>query len=141
MALCTDEMRWSVLDNYPSPTKGNGPSTFLPEQNLITINDPRTTSAIDAEEAEIRRQEDLTSPEISLLLLTLNLEHYTAHSRVLLQLLFAGLRLSSSTLPELESAVAKGLLATALGMSASETTKEAATEDANNHAGKSDLLL
>lgn len=77
----------------------------------------------------------------SLLLLTLSLEHYTAHSRVLLQLLFAGLRLSSSTLPELESAVAKGLLATASGMSAPETTKEAATEDANNHAGKSGLLL
>ncbi|KAI4284015.1 MAG: hypothetical protein L6R38_001753 [Xanthoria sp. 2 TBL-2021] len=76
----------------------------------------------------------------SLLLLTLSLEHYTAHSRVLLQLLSASLRLSSSTLSELESAVAIGLLATASGMSAAETTKKAAAEDANSRRWKVGFL-
>ncbi|KAL9038640.1 MAG: hypothetical protein Q9180_003010 [Flavoplaca navasiana] len=72
----------------------------------------------------------------SLLLLTLSLEHYTAHSRILLQFLSASLRLSASSLTELESAIAQGLLATASGMSSAETTKKAAAENANGRRWK-----
>ncbi|KAL8851214.1 MAG: hypothetical protein Q9221_003845 [Calogaya cf. arnoldii] len=64
VALCTEQMRRSVLDNFPSPLKGNGLSSPLPEQNLITFNDPRAASAVAADEAEIRRQEDLASPQM-----------------------------------------------------------------------------
>ncbi|KAL8999023.1 MAG: hypothetical protein Q9169_002021 [Polycauliona sp. 2 TL-2023] len=236
VALCTDHMRRNVLDNFPSPTKGNDTSMPSPEQDLIIFNDPRTASAIDAEEAESRRQDNLASPQTqglrraalafldawrlgllrrvgevlgvraqavkagrtkynqdvemaaekrrreqlptwttrkvaressqdqdmhagvdsiecppsllaldeksralvlnALLLLTLSLEHYTAHSRVLLQLVSQSLCLSFSSLSELESAVAKGLLATASGMSAAETAKQAAAEDANSRRWK-----
>lgn len=72
----------------------------------------------------------------SLLLLTFSLEHYTARSRVLLPLVSTSLLLSSSTLLELESAVAKGLLAIASNMSAAEIIKTAATEGANSRRWK-----
>ena len=72
----------------------------------------------------------------SLLLQTFSLEHYTARSRVLLPLVSTSLLLSSSTLLELESAVAKGLLATASNMSAAEIIKKAATEGANSRRWK-----
>ena len=72
----------------------------------------------------------------SLLLLILSLEHYTAHSRVLLRLLSRSLRLPLSNLSDLESAVAKGLLATASGMSAAETTRQAAAQDASSRRWK-----
>ncbi|KAL8879918.1 MAG: hypothetical protein Q9198_002565 [Flavoplaca austrocitrina] len=61
VALCTDQMRRSLLVNFLPPTDSYG---FLPEQDLITFNDPRSVSATHIEEAEIRRQEDLASPQM-----------------------------------------------------------------------------
>ncbi|KAL8910401.1 MAG: hypothetical protein Q9171_004310 [Xanthocarpia ochracea] len=72
----------------------------------------------------------------SLLLLILSLEHYTAHSRILLRLLSRSLRLPLSSLSDLESAVAKGLLATASNMSAAETTRKAAAQGASSRRWK-----
>lgn len=72
----------------------------------------------------------------SLLLLRFSLEHYTTCSRVLPPLVSTSLLLSSSTLLELESAVAKGLLATASNMSAAEIIQKAATEGANSRRWK-----
>ena len=68
----------------------------------------------------------------SVLLLLLSLEHYTAHSRVLMLNLTRVLRLPESILIEHESKVAEGLLASAAAkMSADESTKRQASEDAS----------
>ncbi|KAL9007708.1 MAG: hypothetical protein Q9180_009594, partial [Flavoplaca navasiana] len=61
VALCTDQMRRSLLENFPPPTDGYG---SLPEQDLITFHDPSPASATHLEEAGIRRQEDLASPQM-----------------------------------------------------------------------------
>jgi hypothetical protein len=68
----------------------------------------------------------------SVLLLLLSLEHYSAHSRVLMLKLTRIFRLPESTLIENESKVAKGLLASAASkMSADESTRRQAAEDAS----------
>ena len=67
---------------------------------------------------------------LCLLLLTLSLERYTAHSRVLLQMVTASLQLSPSTLPDQESTVSHLLLSTAANMSAEESSKKEAAENA-----------
>lgn len=70
---------------------------------------------------------------LCLLLLALSLEHYSAQSRVLLQMVTASLHLPSSVLSDLESTVSHGLLSTAANMSAEESTKK---EAADNAAGR-----
>ena len=68
----------------------------------------------------------------SVLLLLLSLEHYNAHSRVLMLKLTRIFRLPESTLIENESKLAHGLLATAATkMSADESTQRQAAEDAS----------
>ncbi|KAI4286647.1 MAG: hypothetical protein L6R35_004099 [Caloplaca aegaea] len=67
---------------------------------------------------------------LCLLLLTLSLEHYLAHSRILLQIVAASLHLPSSALPELEATVSDGLLSTAANMSAEESAKKEADSNA-----------
>ncbi|KAL9081453.1 MAG: hypothetical protein Q9157_000011 [Trypethelium eluteriae] len=66
----------------------------------------------------------------SLLLLLLSLEHYTAHSRILLLYLTSSLGLTIDFLAEDESKVARGLLAAADKMSAEEETKKKQEENA-----------
>ncbi|KAI9665630.1 MAG: hypothetical protein M1821_003563 [Bathelium mastoideum] len=60
----------------------------------------------------------------SLLLLLLSLEHYSAHSRILLLHLVSSLGLTVDFLAEDESKIARGLLAAADKMSADEETKK-----------------
>lgn len=67
---------------------------------------------------------------LCLLLLTLSLERYTAQSRALLQIVTASLHIPPSTLSDLESTVSHGLLATAANMSADESTKKEAADNA-----------
>jgi hypothetical protein len=68
----------------------------------------------------------------SVLLLLLSLEHYNAHSRVLMLKLTRIFRLPESTLIENESKIAHGLLDTAATkMSADESTQRQAAEDAS----------
>ena len=66
----------------------------------------------------------------SLLLVLLSLEHYTAHSRVLLLQVTNHLHLEAKLLNEHEITVAKGLLAAASQMSADEETQKAAASSA-----------
>ena len=67
----------------------------------------------------------------SVLLLLLSLEHYSAHSRVLMLNLTQVFQLPESMLVEHESKVAEGLLASAAAkMAADESTKRQASEDA-----------
>ncbi|KAI2642730.1 DUF726-domain-containing protein [Xylaria nigripes] len=65
----------------------------------------------------------------SLLLLLLSLEHYNAHSRVLMLHCTTSLNLSVRLLAEDEAQVAKGLLAAAKQMSADEEIKKKAKEN------------
>ncbi|KAI1800140.1 DUF726-domain-containing protein [Daldinia bambusicola] len=65
----------------------------------------------------------------SVLLLLLSLEHYNAHSRVLLLHLTTSLGLSATVLAEDETRVARGLLSAAEKMSADEETKKRAEEN------------
>ncbi|KAL5439203.1 hypothetical protein PMIN07_007245 [Paraphaeosphaeria minitans] len=66
-----------------------------------------------------------------LLLLILSLEHYSAHSRLLLLHLASSLELESSLLAEHEKTIAQGLLATAASqMDAEESAKKQASNDA-----------
>ena len=68
----------------------------------------------------------------SVLLLLLSLEHYNAHSRVLMLELTQILRLPESTLAENESKVAQGLLASAAkNMSAQDSRQRQAAENAS----------
>ena len=67
---------------------------------------------------------------LCLLLLILSLEHYTAHSRIMLQIVTVSLHLPLSTLSEHESTVSHLLLSTAANMSAEESTKKEADENA-----------
>lgn len=73
---------------------------------------------------------------LCLLLLTLSLRHYTAYSRVLLQIVTVSLHLPSSTLSDLESTVSRGLLSTAATMSAEESTKKEAANNATERRWK-----
>ncbi|ORX97906.1 hypothetical protein BCR34DRAFT_607106 [Clohesyomyces aquaticus] len=67
-----------------------------------------------------------------LLLLLLSLEHYPAHSRVLLLHLCSGLQIEVNILAEHEKAVAQGLLASAASqMDAEETAKKQAANDSS----------
>ncbi|KAL8897113.1 MAG: hypothetical protein Q9207_007374 [Kuettlingeria erythrocarpa] len=83
-----------------------------------------TTSLVKLDEA--KRSKIL----LCLLLLTLSLEHYVAHSRILLQIIATSLHIPSSTLPELEATVSHGLLSTAANMSAEGSTKKEADNNA-----------
>ncbi|KAF2444485.1 DUF726-domain-containing protein [Karstenula rhodostoma CBS 690.94] len=66
-----------------------------------------------------------------LLLLILSLEHYSAHSRLLLLRLASSLELESDLLAEHEKTIAQGLLATAASqMDAEESAKKQASNDA-----------
>lgn len=67
---------------------------------------------------------------LCLLLLTLSLERYSANSRILLQTIATSLHLPSSTLADYESTVSHGLLPTAAKMSAEESTKKEAADNA-----------
>ncbi|KAF1977216.1 DUF726-domain-containing protein [Bimuria novae-zelandiae CBS 107.79] len=66
-----------------------------------------------------------------LLLILLSLEHYPAHSRVLLLRLTSSLELETDVLAEHEKSIAQGLLATAAShMDAEESAKKQASNDA-----------
>jgi len=67
---------------------------------------------------------------LCLLLLALSLEHYSAESRLLLQMVTASFHLPSSALSNLESTVSHGLLSTAANMSAEDSTKREADDNA-----------
>jgi hypothetical protein len=72
-----------------------------------------------------------------LLLLILSLEHYSAHSRLLLLRLASSLELESDLLAEHEKSVAQGLLATAASqMDAEESAKKQASNDATSRRWK-----
>lgn len=71
----------------------------------------------------------------SMLLLLLSLEHYSAHSRILLLHLTSSLHLSINFLAEDESKMARGLLA-AVEMKAEEETKKKAEENSSSRAWK-----
>ena len=72
-----------------------------------------------------------------LLLLLLSLEHYPAHSRVLLLHLASSLRLETNLLAEHEKSVAQGLLETAASqMVAEETANKQASNDAASRRWK-----
>jgi hypothetical protein len=72
-----------------------------------------------------------------LLLLLLSLEHYSAHSRVLLLRLASSLELESDVLAEHEKSVAQGLLATAASqMDAEESAKKQTSNDAASRKWK-----
>jgi hypothetical protein len=72
-----------------------------------------------------------------LLLLLLSLEHYPAHSRVLLLHLVSSLELERDVLAEHEKSVAQGLLATAASqMDADATATKQASNDAANRRWK-----
>ncbi|GAB7337079.1 hypothetical protein MBLNU457_g2483t1 [Dothideomycetes sp. NU457] len=71
----------------------------------------------------------------SILLLMLSLEHYSAHSRVLLLHLTSSLHLSVKFLAEDESKIARGLLEAA-NMKADEEQKKAAEENASSRKWK-----
>ena len=59
-----------------------------------------------------------------LILLALGIEHYAAHSRILMEIIAASLKLPSCTLSDLESTVSHELLSTAAKMSAAESTEK-----------------
>ncbi|KAF2007968.1 DUF726-domain-containing protein [Amniculicola lignicola CBS 123094] len=72
-----------------------------------------------------------------LLLLLLSLEHYPAHSRVLLLHLASSLELESDVLAEHEKSVAQGLLASAASqMDAEESAKRQAANDSSSRRWK-----
>ncbi|KAL1648831.1 hypothetical protein SLS58_002011 [Diplodia intermedia] len=72
----------------------------------------------------------------SMLLLLLSLEHYSAHSRILLLYLTSSLRLDVEFLTDDEKKVARGLLEAAHKMSAEEETKKKAEENATSRKWK-----
>ncbi|GME22222.1 uncharacterized protein LTHEOB_6161 [Neofusicoccum parvum] len=72
----------------------------------------------------------------SMLLLLLSLEHYSAHSRVLLLHLTSSLKLPIEFLTDDEAKVARGLLEAAHKMSADEETKKKAEENATSRKWK-----
>lgn len=72
----------------------------------------------------------------SMLLLLLSLEHYSAHSRVLLLHLTSSLKLDIEFLTDDESKVARVLLEAAHKMSADEETKKKAEENATSRKWK-----
>ncbi|KAF9634067.1 putative duf726 domain-containing protein [Lasiodiplodia theobromae] len=72
----------------------------------------------------------------SMLLLLLSLEHYSAHSRILLLYLTSSLRLDIEILTDDEKKVARGLLEAAHKMSAEEETKKKAEENATSRKWK-----
>lgn len=72
----------------------------------------------------------------SMILLLLSLEHYAAHSRILLLYLTSSLRLSIDLLTEDEAKVARSLLDAADQMSADEETKKKAEENASSRKWK-----
>lgn len=65
----------------------------------------------------------------SLLLLLLGLEHYNAYSRVLLLRITSSLNLQTSDLNDNEAKIARGLLDTAVAMTADEEAKKKAAEN------------
>lgn len=89
---------------------------------LLVKTVPTTLSQLE----ETKRSKIL----LCLLLLTLSLEHYAAHTRELLRIVAASLLLPASTLSDLESTVSHGLLSAAATMSAEESTKKEAAENA-----------
>ena len=100
-----------------------------PATGLITI--PIIPTSLSQLE-EAKRSKIL----LCVLLLALSLEHYAAHSRILLQIVTASLRLPPSSLSDLESTVSCGLLSTAANMSAEESTKNEAAKNASGRRWK-----
>ena len=92
--------------------------------NRLSMTATIPTSLVGLEEA--KRGKIL----LCLLLLALSLERYAAHSRILLEIIAASLRLPSCTLSDFESTVSHGLLSTAAKMSAEESTDKKAAENA-----------
>jgi hypothetical protein len=72
----------------------------------------------------------------SVMLLLLSLEHYVAHSRVLLLYLASSLDIPVTWLTEDESTVARGLLKAAESMNADKETKKKAEENATSRKWK-----
>jgi hypothetical protein len=72
----------------------------------------------------------------SVMLLLLSLEHYAAHSRVLLLYLASSLDVNIDFLAEDESDVARGLLKAAESMNADEEKKKKAEENSNSRKWK-----
>lgn len=72
----------------------------------------------------------------SLLLLLLSLEHYSAHSRVLLLFVASSLGLTLEDLNQNEAKVARGLLDAAVMMSADEETKRKSEQSRNSRRWK-----
>jgi hypothetical protein len=72
----------------------------------------------------------------SIMLLLLSLEHYAAHSRVLLLYLASSLHVSIDFLAEDESSVARGLLKAAESMNADDEKKKKAEENSNSRKWK-----
>ncbi len=72
----------------------------------------------------------------STLLLLLSLEHYIAHSRVLLLYVTSSLKLPVSVLAEDETRIAKGLLEAAKHMSGDEETRKKAEENKDSRKWK-----
>lgn len=113
------QKRRAQARNHPEHEKV--PGSGLLETAII----PTSLSQLD----ETKRSKIL----LCLLLLVLSLEHYPAQSRLLLQMVTASLHLPSSALSDLESTVSHGLLSTVSNMSAEESTKK---EAADNAAGR-----
>lgn len=72
----------------------------------------------------------------SVMLLLLSLEHYAAHSRVLLLYLATSLHINVDFLAEDESVVARGLLKAAESMNADDEKKKKAEENSNSRKWK-----
>jgi hypothetical protein len=72
----------------------------------------------------------------SVMLLLLSLEHYAAHSRVLLLYLASSLHISIDFLAEDESSVARGLLKAAESMNADDEKREKAEDNSNSRKWK-----
>ncbi len=106
------------------PEQENGPGSGLLEIAVIP------TSLLQLEQT--KRNKIL----LCLLLLALSLENYSAQSRLLLQMVAASFHLPSSALSDLESTVSHGLLSTAANMSAEESTKKEAAENATGRRWK-----
>ncbi|KAL1999163.1 hypothetical protein VTN02DRAFT_4947 [Thermoascus thermophilus] len=103
-----------------SVTKGEGVSTRLPE-----IYPP-----IETPLAQLPRPTKLLILH-ALLLLLLSLQHYSAHSRILLLNVASSLGLYLKDLNHIETRVARGLLDVAKQMSADEEAKKKAQQNSN----------
>ncbi|KAL8729984.1 MAG: hypothetical protein Q9181_004820 [Wetmoreana brouardii] len=105
-------------------------ATVTSQQGREGSDNGSTTSPIIATSLSQLEESKRAKILLCLLLLALSLEHYPAHSRILLKMIAVSICLPSSTLPNLEATISHGLLSTAANMSAAESTKKEAAEDA-----------